>query len=125
MLAGLSVPRDPEALEHALEGLAALDAYLIRKHDLPPLVETGAIYKREPQESWRNALQVIAEGWGDCEDLAAYRVGWLRVHEAEPARIILVRTGPNTLHAKVLRANGRTEDPSIWLGMKRGRKRNA
>lgn len=113
----ITVPRDPDAIEHVLEGLVALNAYLISRHNLPPLYETGVRYEREPVEYWRHAQIVLAEGWGDCEDLAAYRAAELRVYSGEPARIGIIRTGPRTLHAIVLRANGDTEDPSRKLGM--------
>lgn len=112
------MPRDPGAVEHALEGLVALDAYLIAKHNLPPLLKTGARYQTEDKEQWRSALEVIGEGWGDCEDLAAYRCGELRARIGEPARLILRWTGPKTMHALVLRASGKIEDPSRALGMK-------
>ena len=113
---GFSVPRDPEALEHALEGLVALDAYLIGKYDLPHVTQIGVEYREEDLEDWRNAIEVIGEGWGDCEDLAGYHAGWLRTR-GEAARVILERTGPKTLHALVLREDGTIEDPSVWLGM--------
>ncbi len=121
----LFVPRDIGALEAALEGLAALDAYLINKYKLPPLLELDVRYGIEKQELWKNALQLAEGGVFDCEDLAGYRVGELRVRLGEPARIILKRTGPSTLHAQVLREDGRIEDPSIWFGMKRPQERNA
>jgi len=117
LLAGISVPRDPEALEHALEGLVALDAYLIDKYQLPHVTELGARWKREKQEWWRNAIQLLDTKVGDCEDIAGYHAGYLRAH-GEPARLILEQTGPNTLHAVVLRADGSIDDPSVWLGMK-------
>lgn len=114
----LFVPSNADALEHALEGLVALDAFIIRDKQLPPLMQTGARYRPEKGELWRNCLQVIKDGWGDCEDLSAYRAAELRVYNSEPARLILIKTGPRLLHAVVQRANGEIEDPSKLLGMK-------
>lgn len=112
------MPRDPIAIGCALEGLIALSAHLIVKHRLPPLLQSGAVYRREKTEDWRSALEVYRQGWGDCEDLASYRAAELRINNHEPARVVLKWTGLRTLHAIVLRADGTTEDPSKWLGMK-------
>ena len=118
----MRVPRDAQALEHALEGLVALNTYLIGTYKLPHLMEAadegrGIEYRREKTEQWRNALEVLESGWGDCEDLAAYLAAQYRL-EGEFARVVLKQTGPNTLHAQVLRENGEIEDPSVWLGMR-------
>jgi len=118
LLAQIAVPRDPIAIGYALEGLVALDSYLIDKHRLPHIRQSGAVYKREKHEDWRSALEVVHEGWGDCEDLASYHAAWLRVHRGEPARVLLKWTGPKTMHCVVQRYDGSIDDPSLWLGMK-------
>lgn len=91
-------------------------------HRLPPLYESGVRYQREPagSEMWDSAATVAARGYGDCEDLAAWRVAELRLAGEEGAEVAVVRTGPKTLHALVRRGDGSWEDPSAELGMRRG-----
>lgn len=107
------------AVEAALEGLAELSTEEHRTTRLPPLYTSGVRYERERgTENWLTPAEVLAAGKGDCEDLAAYRVGELRASGADPlARIVIERTGPRTLHAVVRRGDGQLEDPSRALGM--------
>lgn len=86
----------------------------------PPIYETGLRYQREPrgEERWLPPSDVLRRGHGDCEDLAAYRAAELRVTGEDPeAEARVVRTGPRTWHAVVLRGDGDWEDPSAALGM--------
>jgi len=109
--------------EVALEGLAAAAAEEIAGGGMPSLYTSGVRYMRERpgHEEWQLPSQVLSGGYGDCEDLAAYRVGELRVSGAdEGARVVIVKTGPRTLHAVVQRSNGEIEDPSRALGMRGG-----
>lgn len=86
---------------------------------LPALYLSGVRYhsERRPNEEWQLPLQTLGRGWGDCEDLAAWRAAELNL-AGELARVVIVRTGPNTEHALVRRGNGQLEDPSKRLGMK-------
>lgn len=115
------IPPSPEVLEAFLEGMTALNTAIIRAEDLPSVYDV-ARYRREPRgrEEWLHAAKVAELGRGDCEDLAAYRAAELRVHEGEPARVAVIRTGKRTLHAVVERADGSIEDVARALGM-RGR----
>lgn len=103
----------------ALSGLQALDEEILMEGLAPMSVyDSGARYKTEPRETWRHAIDVANEGWGDCEDLAAYRAAGLRVSGEDPeARIVTYKTGPKRYHAVVERAGGIIEDPSANLGM--------
>ena len=106
--------------ETALEGLAQLATEdYVTAGGLPLLYQSGVRYQRERgTEDWLLPSQTLAGGRGDCEDLAAYRVGELRGTGTDPgARIVIVRTGPRTLHAVVQRSDGTVEDPSRALGM--------
>jgi|FLYL01.1.fsa_nt_gi hypothetical protein len=120
----LAAPREVqrEALEAALEGLTALNAVLIARSrvPIPHPYESGVRYRREPRgrEDWNHVARLLRLGHGDCEDLAAYLAAWLRIHNAEPARVVIRRTGPRLWHAVVQRADGRIEDPSKVLGMR-------
>lgn len=115
------IPPSEEALEGFLEGMTSLNTGIIRAEGLPSVYEV-ARYRREPRgrEQWYHASKVAEQGFGDCEDLAAYRAAELRVFEGEPARVVVQRTGQKTLHAVVERADGTIEDVARALGM-RGR----
>jgi hypothetical protein len=120
----LHIPTSAAAYDAALEGLTSLDEQIIEGGGVdgapfPPLYESGAVYKTEPREVWRHAQDVVNEGWGDCEDLAAYRAAELRVSGEDPdARVKTYQTGPRRYHAIVERSGGVLEDPSAALGMK-------
>ncbi len=116
--ATIHIPTSGQAYDAALEGLTRLDETIIEAGKVPPLYETGARYKTEPRETWRHALDVATEKWGDCEDLAAYRAAELRVNGEDPgAAVCTYRTGPKRYHAVVRRGDGTIEDPSAALGM--------
>ncbi len=115
----LRLPESIEIYEAALEGLSRVNEAIYKQQpSLPELFASGAVYRRETGEAWRHVADVIADGWGDCEDLAAARVGWLRAKRIDrKARVKVVRTGPKMTHAIVARGNGKIEDPSKVLGM--------
>lgn len=112
-------PTDPECLEALVMGLGALNAVLLRMHpEIPDLYMTGVVYRREPPrvEDWWNVLQVIKHGFGDCEDLVAWRVGECLVQgiRAKPA---IYRSSPRKMHVVLEHDDGTIEDPSAMLGM--------
>jgi hypothetical protein len=123
----IEVPNDPELLEALLEAVTGINATILSRvgevmGEAPPLLyDAGIRYKREPsgREEWQTVLGNMARGLGDCEDLATHRAAELRVYDGEPARAVVRRTGPRTLHAVVERADGTIEDPSKLLGMRR------
>jgi hypothetical protein len=129
----VSVPPIPEALEALAEGLVLLDVFYMEYGieqglELPPLYESGIVYRREPRgrEWWESAqdlLGVVKDRSGDCEDLAAFRAAELRVHEDEYAIVRVVPTSRGTFHAVVEREDGEIEDPSrILVMLERDRK---
>jgi len=67
------------ALRRAQKGLG---------YPIPPLYASGIRYKEDPpgQENWKDCLAVLADGFGDCDRLVAYRCGELRVrgYQADP-----------------------------------------
>jgi len=124
----IRVPARGRAFEAALEGLTRVNVGLMCGDDgpegvgLPSLYESGVRYKNEPRDVWRHAVDVAREGWGDCEDLSAYRAAELRVSGEDPdAAVSLYRSGPNRFHAVVRRGDGTYEDPSRVLGMGAGK----
>jgi hypothetical protein len=112
------VPAREDAFAAALEGLTRVNEGLMQRQAIPPLYQAGVRYKDEPRDVWRHALDVLGEGWGDCEDLSAYRAAELRHTGEDPAAAVNVyKSGPSRYHAVVLRGDGTIEDPSKVLGM--------
>jgi hypothetical protein len=106
-----------------LEALVEIDRLYLRTHRVPPLYRSGVRYRHEPDdgtpEEFAAIPQVLRRGWGDCDDLAPWRVAELR-EAGEAARIRITWRRPRgrrLYHVLVRRADGRIEDPSKLLGM--------
>lgn len=121
----VNVPPVPDAIEALCEGLVRLNCWYMETADehgvpTPRLYHPSCkiVYRREPagQEWWESAadaLGVISERSGDCEDLANYRTAELRTFFDDPgARTRIVPTKRGTFHAIVQRGDGSFEDPS-------------
>ena len=127
-----------------LQSLSDINEYHLRRglaagRPYPRLYDSGVVYKEEKpgREDWPDIPKVLSQGWGDCEDLAAYRAAELRVYDgidAEPvikwkwipveemraagwARHKLPRDGIWLVHCLVRHQDGTIEDPSLLLGM--------
>ena len=101
----------------ALKQLVRFNRYQLEHSDeiIPPLYRSRVRYQREIGEQWQTIKEVLANGYGDCEDLAAWRVAELQ-SAGERAQIRLTRRG-RIWHVTVVRGDGRFEDPSRILGM--------
>lgn len=94
------------------------------RSDIPPLYQSGVRYRNEPvgYEWFDDILICLNRGWGDCDDLVAWRVAELR-EQGELAEVYMRwepgRKNPGTrlFHVIVKRGNGELEDPSALLGM--------
>lgn len=112
------------AIKPLLESLARINQIYLTKHDVPPLYKSGVRYMNEPPEfaceEFASIPAILARGWGDCDDLAPWRVAELRnLGENAKIRIQWKRTSKGKLfHIVVRRADGRIEDPSELLGMR-------
>lgn len=91
--------------------------------DIPPLYQSGVRYRNEPlgYEWFDDILICLGRGWGDCDDLVAWRIAELR-EQGELAEIHMVwqpgmQTRTRLFHVLVRRENGEIEDPSAILGM--------
>ena len=114
----IHVPAARATLGALSEGLTALNREILSRRTMPPLYSraAGVRYKAEPRgrERWRTCDEVFGSGEGDCEDLAAWRAAELQVR-GEPARVVVIRSGPRRFHAIVRRGDGSYEDPSRIL----------
>jgi len=108
-----------------LMALAAADASYLRAHpETPPLYEAGVVYRPEErgQEVWQTIPFMLRRGYGDCEDLASWRIAELRVRDgihAVPRLTWRPRPHGRLYHITVALPDGRFEDPSRVLGMGR------
>lgn len=120
-------PRQREILA-LVEALIKLNRYHLRQRpNIPHLYRSGVRYEREglaPDgtrlEDWRQIPELLALGVGDCEDLVAYHISWLREREGIRA-IPWLKKRNTTYHVLVRYPDGRIEDPSKILGMGKGR----
>lgn len=124
--------RSQKAMLWMMEGLCRVNQDIIitqRKLRQPvPLLyspEAGIRYQREDgTEDWQDIYTTVRKRWGDCEDLACWRVAELReVFRRKASPFVTYRVGPDGgyhYHALVT-AQGpggwRLEDPSRKLGM--------
>lgn len=123
------------AIKPILEALVTVDQIYLRSHKVPPLYRSGVRYQNEPVntahlggvdrthriEEFAAIPAVIERGWGDCDDLAPWRVAELREHgERAKIRVYWKRqsNGHRLYHVVVRRADGTIEDPSAKLGMR-------
>ena len=109
-------------LQILLNALVKLDAAYLRFHpDAPKIYESGVRYHREPPgyEQWLQIPCILQQRWGDCEELAAWRVAEL-LREGEYAwPCFRWRRSKKVLtyHIVVCRQDGAIEDPSRIMGM--------
>lgn len=110
-------------LEEAVNGLGRVcQAQMVDPENagkIPPLYSGRIRYQRERpgEERWQSAEETARRGYGDCEDLAAYRLGELWAAGEKKARARVVTITPTLRHVMVARADGSLEDPSKKLGM--------
>ncbi len=113
-----------------LENIAWLKAH----PETPELYQAGVSYKPERRridprtkkvteygEEWQTIPWVIYRGYGDCEDLGAWRAAELRAKfHVKATPFIKMRRMPDGFwraHVVVRWPNGQIEDPSAKLGM--------
>jgi hypothetical protein len=123
------------AIRPILESCVLNDMLYLHLHkNVPALYASGVRYENEPSwtfegepvEEFALIPIVIARGWGDCDDLAPWRVAELRLRQKENAKIRIQWQRPTRpdgtkgrkyFHIVVRRADGSVEDPSAKLGM--------
>lgn len=119
------------ALLVLLEALCSINGlYLAAQPFAWSLYESGVRYRAEPMgaENWLDIPTTLQRRVGDCEDLACWRVAELRRSGVSAAPHFTWRFLPSGVvlyHIVVRLADGRIEDPSRHLGMKRSRRNEA
>jgi len=95
-------------------GLVGINRVLLHFRPYPPLYDSRVVYRPEAigSEAWQHVDEILRVGYGDCEDLAAWRVAELQEAGELGAAVDIVQTGRRRFHARVLRADGTVEDPS-------------
>jgi hypothetical protein len=119
-------------LQGGVVGLMLQDIAWLRAFPRTPLLyDAGVIYKPEKHtegkrrvieygEEWQTIPWVLYRGYGDCEDLGAWRAAELRQRGVHALPHIKIRRMPNGFwraHVVVKLPDGHIEDPSAKLGM--------
>lgn len=112
------------AINALLRALVICDEVWLRQHpECPLLYESGVRYVEEPplEEWFADIPTVLTRGFGDCDDLAAWRCAELRVRFHTPAEVYTLRQvspeGATLYHVQVTSPLTGAEDPSSMLGM--------
>ena len=105
-----------------MEALVTLNKLYLKEHpECPNLYEFGVIYVPEfGTENWQTIPRCLKNKYGDCEDLACWRIAELRERAKIKARPVIKSRMVGRqfrMHALVGWPNGQIEDPSRALGM--------
>ena len=91
-----------------LNWLARCNARLLRERpSLPLLYATSVKYGREEEELWSDYIQLLAQGWEDCDALASARAGeliargWKALSPRDPGYASAKAAGLTTIPAEV------------------------
>jgi hypothetical protein len=111
-----TIPDHGALVTAIMEGFVQAAMLEIAAGVVPPFPSnTNVKFVPEPdgQEEWMLPHAVVKAGGGDCEDLAFWHCGGLRVTGEDPnAQCVLVQTGKQRLHCIVQLSDGSTHDPS-------------
>jgi len=119
-----------EDIDFALRLATAIALRELQRHPgIPPLYKSGVRWRRDPAcplraprgscEPFRSPTEVLALGYGDCDDLVPWRTAEL-LRAGWPKARGFARPSPGIgYHVLVDRGDGTTEDPSRKLGMGR------
>lgn len=107
-----------------LEALTRCNVLWLQGHpETPGIYKAGVRYRQESNaEAWLDIPHIMELGWGDCEDLAAWRTAELRMQGVK-AKCYLQwfhqpEQGFTLYHVQVKLPDGSIEDPSKKLGMR-------
>lgn len=121
-------PISDRVMEHLLGALIAMNEdYLIENPGAPNLYDSGVYYRRkipkhQADDDWADIPVCLTLGYGDCEDVAAWRVAELRVRfgirDAMPHIIRQDYSDGGWLYHIQVKALGEIEDPSELIDYK-------
>ncbi len=112
-------------VRHLAMALTHVNCLILRAGGIPPLYLSGVRYRQEPS-AWRpferfdNAATCLGRGWGDCDDLAAWRCAELLNQGVKAGIVVSWKPTPNgkLYHVTVRLPDGTKDDPSARLGMR-------
>ena len=119
---GRSRVLNEEILCALLRALTSINVSIMRRQPgIPHPYKAGIRYQREPIcrycEEWRDVLEVLHQGGGDCEDLAAYLAAWWRVRGVDAVPFVkdprLTKERVLLYHIQVRMPDGRIVDPRL------------
>lgn len=108
-----------------LEATTRANQALIANGEAPLIqdaIKDGLRWKPEnfgDGEHFDLSTEAAVRGWGDCDDLAPWLAGQLRLQGDAGARAFTKQSGPGRYHALVMTGSGEVIDPSIWAGMRK------
>lgn len=111
-----------QSLQALCDVTFALNVQWLKAHpEAPALYASGVRYGREPpevREEFRTIPATLAQGWGDCDDLAPWRAAELFVRGGHrDVRPLVRQIRPGLWHVVVGRGGRQIEDPCKRLGM--------
>ncbi len=115
--------RSQRCLIRLMWALIEINISFLESNPRTPLIYRSGVryhFDRDAPDPWQDIPSTIAKGWGDCEDFACWRIAELRHHGNVNARPLLRwrKEGDKYIYHALLRLpDGRTEDPSVALGM--------
>lgn len=113
---------DEEAAVRLLNWVAEENARILITHqNLPLLYDSRVIYKRESDEVWCDFLNMLAQGYEDCDGLAAARAGelkargWKALRPGDGGYAEAQQLRPEHIQAEVLlRTRSQPDKPGLY-----------
>lgn len=94
---------------------------LLENPELPGLYQSGVVYKRETEETWSDYINLLAQGWEDCDSLASARAGellargWRALKRGDGGFDEARRRRPASIPAEVfLRTRTPPDEPGLY-----------
>jgi hypothetical protein len=102
-----------------MEALCQINKTYLSTHKMPSLYGSDVVYEIENSENWKDVYNILKDGYGDCEDLACWRVAELQLIGVAARPYIKWKKTRGTwlYHGLVWHPGNKIEDPSLALGM--------
>lgn len=115
--------KNAEELKGAIKDLVKQNLILFRTLGLLDPLESSVFYQREPQGEnyFLNVSDLLRQGFGDCEDLAAWLIAYLLAEGYQARPLLLPQPSKKLFHVSVEYKDDfgtwREIDPSRLKGM--------